>query len=152
MGLPSPFLFRDWDVTGACGPIGARYKKEVADKMDIVILAPTISRARQVNLRTKRNVKAPADLAGVKFRMPGGWWLLLGQSHRRRRRPDGHAEVYLALKTGSIDGQENPLTIMSAAKYFEVTEQVVLTGHLVQPDHCCASRSGTASPTTSRAR
>ena len=42
-------------------------------------------------------------------------------------------EVYLALKTGSIDGQENPLTIMSAAKYFEVTEQVVLTGHLVQP-------------------
>jgi TRAP-type C4-dicarboxylate transport system substrate-binding protein len=42
-------------------------------------------------------------------------------------------EVYLALKTGSIDGQENPLTIMNAAKFFEVTEQVVLTAHLVQP-------------------
>ena len=42
-------------------------------------------------------------------------------------------EVYLALKTGSIDGQENPLTIMNAAKYYEVTEQVVLTAHLVQP-------------------
>jgi TRAP-type C4-dicarboxylate transport system substrate-binding protein len=42
-------------------------------------------------------------------------------------------EVYLALKTGSIDGQENPLTIMNAAKYYEVTEQVVLTSHLVQP-------------------
>ena len=42
-------------------------------------------------------------------------------------------EVYLALKTGSIDGQENPLTIMNAAKFYEVTEQVVLTAHLVQP-------------------
>jgi TRAP-type C4-dicarboxylate transport system substrate-binding protein len=42
-------------------------------------------------------------------------------------------EVYLALKTGSIDGQENPLTIMNAAKFYEVTKQVVLTGHLVQP-------------------
>jgi TRAP-type transport system periplasmic protein len=42
-------------------------------------------------------------------------------------------EVYLSLKTGSIDGQENPLTIMNAAKYYEVTEQVVLTAHLVQP-------------------
>src|SRR5262249_33635717 len=47
--------------------------------------------------------------------------------------PLGMPEVYLALKTGSIDGQENPLTIMNAAKFYEVTEQVVLTSHLVQP-------------------
>jgi TRAP-type C4-dicarboxylate transport system substrate-binding protein len=42
-------------------------------------------------------------------------------------------EIYLALKTGAIDGQENPLTIMNAAKLHEVTQQVVLTAHLVQP-------------------
>jgi TRAP-type C4-dicarboxylate transport system substrate-binding protein len=42
-------------------------------------------------------------------------------------------EVYLALKTGSIDGQENPLSILNAAKFYEVTEQVVLTAHMVQP-------------------
>ena len=42
-------------------------------------------------------------------------------------------EVYLALKTGAIDGQENPLSILNAAKFYEVTEQVALTSHMVQP-------------------
>jgi TRAP-type transport system periplasmic protein len=37
------------------------------------------------------------------------------------------------LKTGTVDGQENPLTILNAAKFYEVTEQVVLTAHMVQP-------------------
>jgi tripartite ATP-independent transporter DctP family solute receptor len=130
------FLFRDWDhvMKVMSGPIGARYKKDVADKMDIVILAPTYLGTRQVNLRTKRDVKGPADLAGLKLRMPGGpEWLLLGQSLGVTGTPMAMPEVYLAMKTGSIDGQENPLTIMSAAKFYEVSEQVVLTAHLVQP-------------------
>lgn len=130
------FLFRDWDhaVKVMNGPIGERYKKEVADRMDIVILAPTYLGTRQLNLRTKREVKTPADLNGVKLRMAGGpEWLLLGQALGVTPTPMAMPEVYLALKTGSVDGQENPLTIMNAAKYYEVTEQVVLTAHLVQP-------------------
>lgn len=130
------FLFRDWDhvMKVMNGPIGARYKKDVADKMDIVILAPTYLGTRQVNLRNKRDVKGPGDLAGLKLRMPGGpEWLLLGQSLGVTGTPMAMPEVYLAMKTGSIDGQENPLTIMSAAKFYEVSEQVVLTAHLVQP-------------------
>jgi tripartite ATP-independent transporter DctP family solute receptor len=130
------FLFRDWDhVTKVMnGPIGERYKKEVAEKMGIVILAPTYLGTRQLNLRTKREVKSPADLKGVKLRMAAGpEWLLLGESLGVTPTPMAMPEVYLSLKTGSIDGQENPLTIMNAAKYYEVSEQVVLTGHLVQP-------------------
>ena len=130
------FLFRDWDHATKVmnGPIGERYRKEVADKMGIVILAPTYLGTRQLNLRAKREVKGPADLKGVKLRMPGGpEWLLLGESLGVTPTPMAMPEVYLALKTGSIDGQENPLTIMNAAKYYEVTEQVVLTAHLVQP-------------------
>jgi TRAP-type C4-dicarboxylate transport system substrate-binding protein len=42
-------------------------------------------------------------------------------------------EVYLALKTGSIDGQENPLSLTRANNLHEVTQQIVLTSHLVQP-------------------
>jgi TRAP-type C4-dicarboxylate transport system substrate-binding protein len=42
-------------------------------------------------------------------------------------------EVYLAMKTGTIDGQENPLSILNAAKLYEVSEQVVLTTHMLQP-------------------
>ncbi len=102
--------------------------------MGIVILAPTYLGTRQLNLRAKRDVKAPADLNGVKLRMAGGpEWLLLGEALGVTPTPMAMPEVYLALKTGSIDGQENPLTIMNAAKFYEVTEQVVLTAHLVQP-------------------
>ena len=60
-------------------------------------------------------------------------WLLLGRTFGVEPTPMGMAEVYAALQTGAIEGQENPLTIMYAAKFFEVTEQVVLTSHLVQP-------------------
>ena len=45
----------------------------------------------------------------------------------------GMPEVYLAMKTGTIDGQENPLSVMGAAKLYEVSEQVVLTAHMLQP-------------------
>jgi TRAP-type C4-dicarboxylate transport system substrate-binding protein len=102
--------------------------------MGIVILAPTYLGTRQVNLRTVREVKGPQDLAGVKLRMPGGPdWLLLGQSLGVTPTPLGMPEVYLALQTGAIDGQENPPTIFNAAKFYEVTKQMVITSHLVQP-------------------
>ena len=60
-------------------------------------------------------------------------WLLLGRALGVEPTPMAMSEVYVALQTGTIDGQENPLTIMYAAKFYEVTEQVVLTSHLVQP-------------------
>jgi len=116
------------------GPIGEEFRATVADKMGIQILATHYLGTRQVNLRQKRSVKAPADLAGVKMRMPAGpEWLLLGSTLGVTPVPMGMPEVYLALKTGTVDGQENPLSILNAAKFYEVTEQVVLTAHLVQP-------------------
>lgn len=130
------FLFRDWDHAAKVmsSPIGERYRKDVAEKMGIVILAPTYLGTRQLNLRSKRDVKGPDDLKGVKLRMAGGpEWQLLGDALGVTPTPMAMPEVYLSLKTGSIDGQENPLTIMNAAKFYEVTEQVVLTAHLVQP-------------------
>ena len=60
--------------------------------MGIVILAPTYLGTRQLNLRAKRDVKSPADLAGVKLRMPGGpEWLLLGESLGVTPTPMAHA-------------------------------------------------------------
>jgi TRAP-type transport system periplasmic protein len=130
------FLLRDYDHLRHVfdGAIGADYRRTVGDKMGIEILSVAYLGTRQVNLRQKRNVKAPEDLAGVKMRMPAGpEWLLLGRTLGVNPVPLGMPEVYLALKTSSIDGQENPLSIMNAAKFYEVTEQVVLTSHLLQP-------------------
>ena len=138
------YLFRDYAhaYKTLTGPIGKRYADLVAAKMDLVILAPTYLGTRQVALRAARDVKAPADFAGLKIRMPGGPdWLLLAQSIGVTPTPMGMPEVYLALQTGTIDGQENPPTIFNAAKFHEVSKQVVLTSHLVQPIFYAAAKA-----------
>jgi tripartite ATP-independent transporter DctP family solute receptor len=130
------YLFRDHDHLRRVfdGPIGAAYAKTVAGQMGIEILAMAYLGTRQVNLRHKRAVKTPEDLAGTKMRMTAGpEWQLLGRAIGVNPVPMGMPEVYLALKTGTIDGQENPLSILNAAKFYEVTEQVVLTAHMLQP-------------------
>jgi TRAP-type C4-dicarboxylate transport system substrate-binding protein len=85
-----------------------------------------------VNLRDARPVKVPADLKGVKLRMPGSKeWLFLGEALGATPTPLAFGEVYLGLKSGTIDGQDNPLPTVRAAKFYEVTKQIVLTSHLV---------------------
>lgn len=114
------------------GPIGAELFKTVADKMDITVLSTCYLGTRQINLREARNVKTPADLKGIKLRMPGSKeWLFLGNALGATATPLAFGEVYLGLKTGTIDGQDNPLPSVRAAKFYEVTRQIVMTSHLV---------------------
>jgi tripartite ATP-independent transporter DctP family solute receptor len=114
------------------GPIGAEMFKLVSDKMDITPLATCYYGTRQLNLREVRNVKTPADLKGIKLRMPGTKeWLFLGNALGATATPLAFGEVYLGLKTGTIDAQDNPLPTVRAAKFYEVTKQIVLTSHLV---------------------
>jgi tripartite ATP-independent transporter DctP family solute receptor len=114
------------------GPIGNDLFRLVSDKMDVTVLATIYLGTRQVNLREPRNVKAPADLKGVKLRMPGTKeWLFLGEALGATATPLAFGEVYMGLKTGTIDGQDNPLPTVRAAKFYEVTKQLVLTNHLV---------------------
>ena len=114
------------------GPIGAELFKTVSEKMDVTPLATVYLGTRQLNLREAKNVKTPADLKGVKLRMPGTKeWLFLGEALGATATPLAFGEVYLGLKTGTIDGQDNPLPSVRAAKFYEVTKQIVLTSHLV---------------------
>ncbi len=127
------YLIRDPDHQQKVfnGPIGAEMYKAVAAKMDVQILAVGYLGSRQVNLRDVRNVKVPADLKGVKLRMPGSKeWLFLGEALGATPTPLAFGEVYLGLKTGTIDGQDNPLPTVRAAKFYEVTKQIVMTSHL----------------------
>ena len=114
------------------GTIGEGLFKTVSEKMDVTILSTAYLGTRQVNLRETRNVKTPADLKGIKLRMPGTKeWLFLGEALGATATPLAFGEVYLGLKTGTIDGQDNPLPTVRAAKFYEVTKQLVLTNHLV---------------------
>jgi tripartite ATP-independent transporter DctP family solute receptor len=114
------------------GPIGTEMFKSVVEKMEVTPLSTVYLGTRQVNLREARNVRTPADLKGVKLRMPGSKeWLFLGEALGATPTPLAFGEVYLGLKTGTVDGQDNPLPTVRAAKFYEVTKQLVLTNHLV---------------------
>jgi tripartite ATP-independent transporter DctP family solute receptor len=114
------------------GPIGAELFKIVSEKMDVSPLATVYLGTRQINLREAKPVRTPADLKGVKLRMPGSKeWLFLGDALGATATPLAFGEVYMGLKTGTIDGQDNPLPSVRAAKFYEVTKQLVLTSHLV---------------------
>jgi len=114
------------------GPIGEELFKLVSEKMEVTPLATIYLGTRQINLREARAVKTPADLKGVKLRMPGSKeWLFLGEALGATATPLAFGEVYLGLKTGTIDGQDNPLPTVRAAKFYEVTKQLVLSSHLV---------------------
>jgi len=128
------YLIRDPDhlqkVYG--GPIGEEVRSRTEQAMGIELLQAAYLGTRQLGLREARPVKTPADLAGVKLRMPGSKeWLFLGQALGASATPLAFTEVYLGLQTGTIDGQDNPLPTLKSAKFYEVTRQIVLTGHLV---------------------
>ena len=130
----SGYLFRDYPHLAKVmrGPIGKEYYDAVAAKMGIQIIEVCYLGTRQVNLRTYRDVKVPADLNGVKLRMPASKeWLFLGEALGATPTPMAFGEVYLGLKTGVIDGQDNPLPTVRAAKFYEVMKQIVMTSHLI---------------------
>ncbi|MBL8339598.1 MAG: TRAP transporter substrate-binding protein DctP [Rhodoferax sp.] len=134
--LSSGYLFRDYDHLAKVmrGPIGKEYYDAVAAKMGIQIIEVSYLGTRQINLRQAKDVKTPADLAGVKLRMPAGpGWLALGKGLGVSPTPMAMPEVYLSMKTGTIDGQENPLGLAKNNNLHEVSQQFVLTSHLVQP-------------------
>ncbi len=132
--LTAGYLFRDWSHVKAVmdGPIGREYRARIAKDLQVEIVDYYYAGARIVNLREARNVRTPDDLKGVKLRMPGSpSFLFLGKALGANPTPLPLPEVYLALKTGTVDGQDNPVSTTYRAKFFEVTKQVVLTYHSI---------------------
>jgi TRAP-type C4-dicarboxylate transport system substrate-binding protein len=140
--VTSAYLFRDADHLKKvfASDVGRDLKKLAEDKLNIHILGPTYFGARQVGLKPKKKINTPADLAGIKLRMPGGdAWQFLGQSIGANPTPMAYAEVYTGLQSGAIDGQDNPLPNVQNMKFYEVSSQIVLTSHLVGFDLLCVT-------------
>ena len=135
--LTSAYLFRDANHLNAfwSGSLGAQFKKQAEDQVKVKILGPTFFGTRQVGLKPKKKINTPADMAGIKLRMPpGDAWQLLGRSIGANPTPMAYAEVYTGLQTGAIDGQDNPLPNVENMKFYEVMSQIVLTSHLIGYD------------------
>ena len=135
--LTSAYLFRDADHLKKTfkSDVGQEFMKMARDQLGIQIITPVYFGSRNVNLRPDKPIKTPADLQGVKLRMPPGeFWQFLGESLGANPTPIAYAELYTALQTGTVDGQDNPLVNSKLMKFDEVTSQFVLTRHVIGYD------------------
>ncbi|UIJ70455.1 TRAP transporter substrate-binding protein [Aurantimonas sp. HBX-1] len=79
-------------------------------------------------------VNVPADLQGIKLRVPKGEWRVkMFQSYGANPTPMAFSEVFTALQTGVIDGQENPLAQIYSGRFQEVQKFMSMTGHVYSP-------------------
>lgn len=89
-----------------------------------------------------RPVSSPADLAGIKLRTPRGVWRVkLFQRFGANPTPMAFSEVFVALRTGAVDGQENPLAQIHASKLHEVQKYLSMTAHVYTPAYVTVSPS-----------
>ncbi len=95
--------------------------------------------SRVVNTKDKK-INSYADMNGVLLRMPGSEsWLFLGKALGANPTPLSFSELYTALQTGAVGGQDNPLPTVESAKFYEVTKYLAITNHVIDSIMPCVN-------------
>ncbi|MFV2032514.1 MAG: TRAP transporter substrate-binding protein, partial [Gammaproteobacteria bacterium] len=82
----------------------------------------------------KRPINTPKDLQGLKLRTPKSVWRVkMFKAYGANPSPLSFSEVFVALQTGTFDGQENPLAQIASGKFQEVQKYLSMTGHVYTP-------------------
>jgi tripartite ATP-independent transporter DctP family solute receptor len=117
----------------------------MAEEKGFKLLAVWENGFRHITTNTKPIVK-PADLAGMKLRVPQGKWRVkMFQAYGANPSPMALSEVFVALQTGVMDGQENPLTQIYSSKFQEVQKHLSMTGHVYTPAYLATGKNKFAS-------
>ncbi len=129
-----PFLFRDkahaYKVLD--GPIGTALLAEL-EKRNIIGLAFWENGFRHVT-NVRREIKVPADLKGLKLRtMENRVHMAAFRQLEASPTPMAFSEVFTALQTRTLDGQENPIPVIFTSRFYEVQKFLSLTGHVYSP-------------------
>ena len=149
MALPSTVMSSETDIFGVFEmpylvkdrAHMAKIEKEVfwpkmapeAEKKGLKVIAVWENGYRHIT-NSKRPINKPADLQGIKLRVPEGKWRVrMFQTYGANPSPMKFSEVFTALQTGVMDGQENPYTQIYSAKFQEVQKFLSLTGHVYTP-------------------
>jgi tripartite ATP-independent transporter DctP family solute receptor len=104
-----------------------------AEKKGLKVIAVWENGYRHIT-NSKKPINKPADLQGIKLRVPEGKWRVkMFQTYGANPSPMKFSEVFTALQTGVMDGQENPFTQIHSAKFQEVQKYLSLTGHVYTP-------------------
>lgn len=129
----APFVLRDFDHWKAYrdSKLFRDIAKGYEDKTKHKVIALTYYGQRHVT--ANREIKTPADMKGMKLRVPPApLFLMFTKSVGANATPIAFAEVYLALQQKTVDGQENPLPTIMAKKFYEVQTHIMLTGHITE--------------------
>lgn len=130
----APFIYRDGaHALAATDPATSPALKAINEKLvaqgGVRIIGRIYRGARHISANFE--VKSPADLAGKPFRaVPLDLWVSMVKGFGATPTPVEVAELPTALMTGLVVGQENPLTMISANKLYEVQSHIAMTGHM----------------------
>lgn len=103
------------------------------EKKGIKVLAVWENGYRHIT-NNRHPINVPADLKGIKLRVPEGKWRVkMFQAYGANPSPMKFSEVFTALQTGVMDGQENPYAQIASAKFYEVQKYLSITGHVYTP-------------------
>jgi TRAP-type transport system periplasmic protein len=137
-----PYLVRDRDHM-------ARIRDQIvfpvmvpeAEKVGYHIIAVWENGFRQIT-NNKRPIVKPEDLQGIKLRVPKGVWRVkMFKAYGANPTPLAFSEVFVALQTGAMDGQENPLAQIVSGRFQEVQKYLSMTGHVYSPTYVVAGAS-----------
>jgi tripartite ATP-independent transporter DctP family solute receptor len=129
-----PYLYKDYDHMNKVlnGDIGKEIFNKIAGEIGVRPLGAYYLGSRTINLREDKQVTKRSDLAGVQLRVANSEsWLYMGRALGANPVAIGFNDTYLALQTGTVDGQENPLPGTMNAKFGEVTKSITLSNHVV---------------------
>jgi TRAP-type transport system periplasmic protein len=130
-----PYLIRDWQHIRKVAGNGEikRTLFEPLPAKGVRVLAYWENGFRHITNNTRPVVK-PDDLKGIKLRVPSGVWRVkMFKVYGANPTPLAFAEVYSALQSGVMDGQENPFIQIWTGRFHEVQKYLSLTGHVYSP-------------------
>src|SRR6185312_13338766 len=133
------------------GKLGSYLRAQI-NKAGIVAMDKIWDNGFRQITTSRKPIVQPADLQGLKIRVPvSALWISLFKSLGAAPTSINFAEVYSALQTHVVDGQENPPAIISAAKLYEVQKYCSLTNHMWDGWWLLVNRrSGSGSPPSFR--
>lgn len=115
------------------GPLLEKYNEQLIKARGMRILGAVYYGTRHLTT-SNRPVKTVDDAKGLKVRVPeNDVFKAMAESWDAKPTPMNFNELYLALKTGTVDGQENPLPTIKSGKFHEVQKYIILTGHVMTP-------------------
>ncbi|MGD0263864.1 MAG: sialic acid TRAP transporter substrate-binding protein SiaP [Candidatus Methylomirabilota bacterium] len=132
--MEAPYLFRDVNhmVKAIKSPVGQEMVDELTTKRGLRSLGVVYYGVR--HLTANKPIHTPEDVKGLKLRVPEvPLYLEMARAWGANPTPMAIAELYLALKQGTVDAQENPIPTINSGKFYEVQKYLILTGHIMVP-------------------